>query len=197
VRLGVALALAFVLSLAAVGSVTAGRETSELPAKSTVLDIGDSLSVGTDPYLRPRLRGYRVERLHDVGLHAEDAATIVLLSRSLPSVLVVSAGTNDDPRRVAAFSTAVSTIMRSAGANRCVVWPTIARPPAAGRSYDGLNAALRRTAARKEVLVLVDWAGLARRHPEWLAKDGVHAGPAGYRARAAAIAHAVTTRCGS
>jgi hypothetical protein len=163
-----------------------------------VLDLGDSLSVGTDPYLRRQLRGYRIDRLYDVGLHAYDAATLVARSRrTLPAVLVVSAGTNDDPRMVSAFWRSVSGVVRVAGSSRCVVWPTIARPPAAGASYDGMNGALAQLAARHANLVLVDWRKMVRRHREWLSDDGVHVSVAGYRARAAAIAAAVTTRCAS
>ena len=163
-----------------------------------MLDIGDSLSIGTDPYLRPRLRGYRIERLYDVGLHAYDAAAMVSRARSsLPAVLVVSAGTNDDPRIVSTFIRAVSGILAAAGSDRCIVWPTISRPPAVGATYEGMNRALARAAARHRNLVLVDWVGMVRRHPTWTSRDGVHVSAAGYRARAAAIAAAVKTRCRS
>ena len=163
----------------------------------TMLDLGDSLSVGTDPYLRAQLRGYRIERLYDVGLHAAEAAAIVArVGAALPSVLVVSAGTNDDPRMVSAFARSISAVLRSAGPARCVVWSTISRPPAVGRE---LRRAQPRTdaraATRHENLVLVDWARMVRRHPGWLSDDGVHVSAAGYKARAAAIATAVTTRC--
>ena len=161
-----------------------------------MLDLGDSLSVGTDPYLRSRLRGYRIERLYDVGLHAYDAAAIVARAKaSLPRVLVVSAGTNDDPRIVSTFIRAISTVVRTAGPDRCVVWPTISRPPAAGATYDNLNRALERAEKRYDNVVLVDWAGMVRRHPRWLSRDGVHVSAAGYRARAAAIASAVVGKC--
>ncbi len=43
--------------------------------------------------------------------------------------------------------------------------------------------------------MLVDWVGMVRRHPWWLSDDGVHVSVAGYRARAAAIARAIATRC--
>ena len=194
-RLALVTTLACVLVAIAVGG---GATAAAGPPRPTVLDVGDSLSVGPDPYLRKRLRGYRIQRLYDVGMHANDAARVVSLVRgSLPRVLVVSAGTNDDPRIVSAFSRAVGDILRAAGLERCVVWPTIARPPAAGATYDALNRALTRAAARHANLVLVDWLGMVRQHPEWLAKDGVHVTVAGYRARAAAIAAAVTTRCSS
>ncbi len=186
----VAGALGGLASLAASG---APAETS--PPKS-ILDVGDSLSVGTAPYLTARLRGYRVDRIYDTGLHAYDAAAIVARTRtSLPSVLVVSAGTNDDPRIVSTFARAISGIVEAAGSRRCVVWPTIVRPPAVGATYERFNRALRRAADRHPNLVLVDWVGMVRRHPEWVSDDGVHVSPAGYRARAVAIASAIRWDC--
>lgn len=186
----IAAALLLVVAAGALGAPAASS-----PPRA-MFDVGDSLSVGTDPYLREKLRGYRIERLYDIGLHAADAAAIVSRARrSLPPVLVVSAGTNDDPRIVSAFVRAISTIVKAAGPGRCVVWPTIARPPAVGASYDGFNRALARAASRHANLVLVDWVGMLRRHPGWSVGDGVHVSAAGYRARAAAIADAVKTRC--
>jgi lysophospholipase L1-like esterase len=195
-------ALATILACATLGllattSLGAAASAGE-PAPRTVLDLGDSLSVGTDPYLRKRLREYHIDRFYDVGLHAYDAATIVERTRrSLPSVLVVSAGTNDDPRIVSTFWRAVSDIVRAAGSDRCVVWSTIARPPAVGASYDAMNRALGQIAERRANLVLVDWRKMVRRHPGWLSRDGIHVSVAGYRARATAIAAAVKTRCAS
>jgi lysophospholipase L1-like esterase len=186
------------LLLAAAAAAPAASPTARVPdlgPSRTLLDLGDSLSVGTDPYLRPRLRGYRIDRLYDIGLHAPEAATIVSRARaSLPAVLVVSVGTNDDPRMVSVFSRALSSVLRAAGPGRCVVWPTIARPPA-GASYDRFNRSLERAASRNRNLVLVDWVGLVRRNPAWLRSDGVHVSAAGYRARAGAIAEAVVSTC--
>jgi lysophospholipase L1-like esterase len=191
----IAAATFFAGALGFISAVAIGSQAHSAVPR-TVLDLGDSLSVGTDPYLRSRLRAYRIRRHYDVGLHAYDAATFVAgLERSLPSVLVVSAGTNDDPRIVSTFERAVSTIVATAGRTRCVVWPTIARPPAVGKSYDGLNRALLRSAARHRNLVLVGWAWRVRLHPRWLAADGVHVSAEGYRMRAGAIADAVTRRC--
>jgi lysophospholipase L1-like esterase len=192
----IAAATFFVGALGTLSLLAAIDTQAQSTGHRTVLDLGDSLSVGTDPYLRPHLRAYRVSRHYDVGLHAYDAATIVTrMERALPSVLVVSAGTNDDPRIVSTFERAISTIVQAAGNSRCVVWPTIARPPAVGKSYDGFNRALVRAAERHENLALVGWAWRVRLHPRWLAADGVHVSAEGYRVRAAAIARAVTERC--
>jgi lysophospholipase L1-like esterase len=186
-----AAAIAGIVLFAAGGAASAPGT----PSSASVLDVGDSLSVGTGPYLRARLAGYRVAWDYDVGLHAYDAARIVSGARPLPRVVVVSAGTNDDPRIVSTFTRAVSTIVADAGPSRCVVWPTIVRPPAVGATYDGINRALARAAARHRNLVLVDWVHMVAAHRWWLAADGVHVSVAGYKARAAAIASAVTTRC--
>ena len=192
----IAAATLFAAALAVLTSFAAAPGAAGTSLVRSVLDLGDSLSIGTGPYLRARLRGYRVARVHDVGLHAYDAAAIVARERaSLPAVLVVSAGKNDDPRIVSTFVRAISGIVVAAGRRRCVVWPTIVRPPAVGATYDGFNRALVRAAARYPNLVLVDWVGMVRRHPRWLSGDGVHVGVAGYRARAAAVAAAVRTRC--
>lgn len=176
-------------------ALCAGSAPGAAATSPTILDIGDSLSIGAAPYLRAQLSGYRIEKAHDVGLHAYDAARIVSSRSSLPSVLVVSAGTNDDPRIVSTFVHSVSTILEDAGTERCVVWPTIVRPRAVGATYAGLNDALRRSARTHPSLVLVDWVHMVHKHPWWLGKDGVHVSSAGYRARATAIASAVTGRC--
>jgi len=188
------IAAATLVGIAAFAALATGSSATST-SSPTVLDVGDSLSVGAAPYLRTRLGSYRIEPDYDVGLHAYDAARIVAGTRPLPSVLVVSAGTNDDPRIVSTFANAVSTIVSVAGPGRCVVWPTIVRPPAVGATYDGLNRALSRAAARHRNLVLVDWVRMVAAHRWWLARDGVHVSAAGYRARAGAIASAVATRC--
>lgn len=197
-RLAAVHLLALVLPLVLVSSTFPAHETTPASDRSLqrILDLGDSMSVGTAPYLATGLREYRIDRIYDVGLHAYEAAEIVARGRaSLPPVLVVSAGTNDDPRIVSTFARAVAGVLTAAGRDRCVVWPTIARPPAVGAAYDGLNRALARNAVRNRNLVLVDWVGMVRRHRRWLADDGVHVSVAGYRARASAIAGKIRTTC--
>jgi hypothetical protein len=181
--------------VAALGALGTRSAPGSPGVARTVLDVGDSLSVGTGPYLRKRLPGYRIEEIHDIGLHAYDVAAIVAARRaSLPSVMVISAGTNDDPRIVSTFIRSVSRVLEAAGPGRCVVWPSIVRPPAVGATYAGLNRALAIADARHTNLVVVDWVRIVSRHPSWLGTDGVHVTVTGYRARAAAIAAAVT-RC--
>jgi lysophospholipase L1-like esterase len=181
-----ATALAAVLALLAVAAAPATARPQR------ALAVGDSLAEGTAPYLRGLLVGWRVRDLHRVGLHtAQGLAILRRQRRPLPPYLVVSLGTNDDPRSTAAFRRAVRHVLAATAPRGCVVWPTIVRPPLAGRSYAALNRVLAREAARSPRLRLVDWVGLVRRHRGWLARDGVHARAAGYRARARAIVAAL------
>ena len=96
------------------------------------------------------------------------------LGSSLPPYLVVSLGTNDDPRKVTGVRAAVRTVLTTAGAGRCVVWLNIARPAAFGTTYAGYNRALVLEAAGHSNLRVVDWQRMVRRHPAWLRRDRVH-----------------------
>jgi len=69
--------LAATAALAGPASTPAGAGDADATRARALLDLGDSLSVGAAPFLRSRLPGYRVERRHDVGLHAYDAAALI------------------------------------------------------------------------------------------------------------------------
>jgi lysophospholipase L1-like esterase len=158
----------------------------------TALVLGDSLAVGTRPYLAGYLPGWRLRHVVATSFHTEDGVDRVrALGGRLPQFLVISLGTNDDPRDVSGFRAAVRSIVRTAGNGRCVVWPNIVRPPAVGASYAGYNRALAREARSAQNLRVIDWARMTRRHPAWVRRDGVHVTAAGYRARAAAVASAL------
>lgn len=156
---------------------------------------GDSLAVGTEPYLPQELRRWRITQSTEVSRHAFEGADVMrAYGRSLPRVIHVSLGTNDDPRAVDAFRAAIREVMEVAGPRRCVVWTNIVRPPVAGASYAGYNRALARESRPRQNLRVVDWARMVRENSHWLAADGVHVNADGYRARAKAIARSVR-RC--
>ena len=161
----------------------------------TVLHYGDSLAVGTDLYLDRYLRDWTVRSSTDVSRHAADApSALAALGPSLPRVVVLSVGTNDDPGAVSDFRRIVRRTVGVAGPSRCVVWATIVRPPYRGVSYSAYNRVLHAMATRHSNLLVLDWAGLARAHPGWFGRDGVHPSMTGYQARAAATARLVE-RC--
>jgi lysophospholipase L1-like esterase len=158
----------------------------------TVLSYGDSLSVGTDLFLDGLLHGWDVRSEAVVSRHASDVPPALrAFGASLPAVIVVSAGTNDDPGRVSGFARVVREALAVAGPRRCIVWATIVRPPYRGVSYDGYNRALAAIARTQPTLRVLDWAAMARTHPAWFGRDGVHPSMTGYQARAAAVARLV------
>jgi lysophospholipase L1-like esterase len=158
----------------------------------TVLSYGDSLSVGTDLFLSGVLRGWSVRSEAVISRHASDVPQALrAFGSSLPRVIVVSAGTNDDPGRVSGFARVVREALAVAGPHRCVIWATVMRPPYRGVSYDGYNRALIAIARTHRNLRVLDWAAMARAHPTWFGRDGVHPTMTGYRARAAATARLV------
>ena len=156
---------------------------------------GDSLAVGTKPYLPKQLRGWKVTQSAAVSRHAFEGADVMRsYGRSLPRVIHVSLGTNDDPGDIAGFRAAIRDVMGVAGPHRCVVWTNIVRPPYQGTSYAGYNRTLARESRPRKNLRVVNWAGMVHKHPEWLSEDGVHVNVDGYRARAKAVARSVR-RC--
>jgi len=167
-----------------------------LGAERSLLVVGDSLAEGTRPYIPTELPGWRVRQSTKVSRHASEGDDVMRrYGDRLPRVIHASLGTNDDPRDVDGFRAAIGTVMRVAGADRCVVWANIVRPAYAGVSYRGYNRALADEDARHDNLLVLNWKRMLHRHPEWLADDGVHVSADGYAARARATARLVR-RCG-
>jgi lysophospholipase L1-like esterase len=183
---------ALALVAAALSSVAAVSTQAASRGPHTVLHYGDSLTVGTAVYLPAFLRGWAIRESASVSRHtSEGPAGVRALGSSLPRVIVISLGANDDPSAVSRFAADVRRITAAAGARRCVIWSTIVRPPYDGVSYEGYNAVLRRAARSTSNLRVFDWDALARANPQWFGSDGVHPTAEGYRARAAGIARIV------
>lgn len=157
--------------------------------------VGDSLAVGTRPYLPGQLRGWRIRSSVSISKHApEGASELARRGHSLPPVVVASLGTNDDPRATGSFEASVRKSLRSVGKRGCIVWPNIVRPAVAGATYAGYNHVLGRIARRNDHLRVVDWVAMAAHNRGWFGSDGVHPNATGYIARARAIAKQVR-RC--
>jgi hypothetical protein len=174
------------------GPATAGG-TAETTSTGRLLVVGDSLAEGTEAPLGRLLPGWRITTSAYTGRHTDDGVDEIVSRSSLPGVLVVSLGTNDDPSATSSFQGEVERVLDAAGPSRCVVWANIVRPPYAGVSYAGYK--LNSLSYSRPNLIVVDWARIARSQPGLLASDGVHATPEGYAVRAQAIASAVSV-CG-
>jgi hypothetical protein len=194
VVLAAALIAGLAVAPAANGARSAGKGSGRAPTKR-VLVVGDSLGVGTRPYLPRYLRGWRVRTSVSISKHAPDGASeLARRRRGLPPVVVASLGTNDDPHAVSSFEGSVRKSLRAAGKHGCIVWPNIVRPAVGGASYAGYNHVLDRVARHNPHLRIVDWVAIAAHHRAWFGSDGVHPNATGYMVRAAAIAKKVR-RC--
>ncbi len=156
-----------------------------------VLVVGDSLEVGTSPYLKGLLRGIpltvdaRTSRPSSTGVQ-------ILGSRLQPGdrVVVFDLGTNDDPAQPQALASDLDAV-RSLVGDRCIVVATLNRPPYNGVSIDGLNQVVRSFATGSQPAELVDWHAAVLSDPGLTGPDGVHATPSGYARRAQLVAEGI------
>jgi lysophospholipase L1-like esterase len=161
----------------------------------TLLVVGDSLTVGTQPYMHRHLRRWRIHQRVAISTQVTEGPGILRsYGRHLPRVIFVNLGTNGDPRATGTFLSAIRRTMRIAGPHRCVVWASIVRPPVGGASYHRLNSVLADQARKRRNLLLFRWVRLANRHPNWFGPDHVHVTATGYKVRARAMAEQIR-RC--
>ena len=177
--------------------VLAAMLVAPVPARAEprqVLVVGDSLAVGTEPYLGAMLAdsnvtwGAQSGRTTPQGLQVLRAG----LRELTPQAVVISLGTNDgpDPQR---FADRLRRVLAAVPPGACVVWSNVNRPPRKG-PYAGINRVLWRVAARDPRLVIVDWNWAVAQGKVQL-PDGLHPDAAGYEYRSRMIATAVARRC--
>jgi lysophospholipase L1-like esterase len=167
------------------------------PARATegdVLVVGDSLAVGTQPFLGPLLSDFNLVTDVRNGITTPQGMRLLRMSlrKVTPTTVVVSLGTNDggDPRR---FASRLRRTMALLPDDTCVVWSTIIRPHRKG-PYRPLNRVLRKLKKRDPRVVIIDWAHAVTGGVVYL-PDGLHANSDGYRYRSALIAEAVNQGC--
>ena len=182
------------LALIAVHASGARGMPATLGAAPTVLVVGDSLAVGTEPFLGQLLNqrdlrwDARSGRTTPQGLLALRAD----LQNLTPQTVVVSLGTNDgsSPQR---FASRARRLLHTVPSTACVVWPAIIRPPRKG-AYHGLDRVLRDLARRDQRLTVPGWDHAVTRGSVVL-PDGVHPDPTGFQYRGRMIAAAVNRGC--
>jgi lysophospholipase L1-like esterase len=158
--------------------------------EASVLVVGDSLGEGTAPYLKQQLSGTPIHS--EVQTSETSAAGLEVLESAITAadaVVVFALGTNDDPSAQSAYADTLAQAAAIAE-GRCLIIPTIVRPPVGGVSYDGLNDTIRHLAATNFNVEVVDWAREISANPKLLV-DGVHVTAEGYAFRASLIAQAV------
>lgn len=177
------------LRLAAAPAVNPAAAPAAIVRASGVFVVGDSLTVGSGPYLRSALAG-RVRSLSinaRVGRHTSEGVRFLRTPMAVRDrVWVVELGTNDSASAGMTRHN-VRTVMHLAGPSRRVVWVNVSRPG----GYDRVNNELAQADARYQNLLVVDWASFARVHPSLVRGDRVHLTPGGYRSRGQLIAGAI------
>jgi lysophospholipase L1-like esterase len=160
-------------------------------AKDAVLVVGDSLEVGTGPYLRGELTGTEVAVDARIGRPSGEGVR-VLGQRLRPGyrVVVFDLGVNDNPSQPGALASDLAAARRLAG-KRCLVVATLERPPLAGVSVAGLNRAVESFAAGAPNVRLVDWHAAVSGRAGLLSADRVHPNPEGYALRGRLVAEGV------
>jgi hypothetical protein len=191
-RVLVAAGLVCASALLAAGSGGAGG--GKAAYAHSLLNYGDSLALGTAPYLPVLMSDWQLRQVARVGRRSTEAPPFLRrLGSELPRVVLVSLGTNDYPGATDRFASTVREVVEIAGPSRCVVWASIVRPPQQGISYDGYNVVLAQARRQWSTFRVLPWARMAREHPEWLRRDGVHPSADGYRVRAEALAQLART----
>ncbi|KAA0268559.1 MAG: hypothetical protein EDQ89_11250 [Acidobacteria bacterium] len=164
---------------------------TRLEGSGGVLVVGDSLEVGTSPYLDDHLPGvpltvnaeggYNSIQIFDLFQDSYDPAQ---------SVIVFDAGTNDNPAYPEILASNLDKVAGIVG-DRCLVVPTIHAPPVNGIDTTGKNRVVRSFAASHPSTEVPDWARAAAAHPELMQPDDLHPTPEGADYRAQLIARGV------
>jgi lysophospholipase L1-like esterase len=155
---------------------------------ASVLVVGDSLEVGSGPYLRHLLPGVTVDA--EKGRTSSEGVRVLssLLDPSV-RVIVFPLGTNDSPSNAGDLAANLAAVRQMAG-DRCVVVATISRPPVGGVSVGAINRVVEQFAGRPAAQV-ADWRTVVASIPSLLVGDRVHATGDGYSVRATLLAEAV------
>jgi len=188
------LSLSFLLLAVAIAVVvvlaTGEEENAAADDTGALTLVGDSLNVGTDPWLREELPRWDIDAHDQVGrTTAEGIEVLRERGGALAPVVVVSLGTNDLDGTEADFRELVEEAVEIVGPDRCLVWATVSR----GGERSGFNEVLRDAASAHGNVRLVEWASLVAENPELLEFDLVHGTPDGYARRAAETARTVRT----
>jgi hypothetical protein len=147
--------------------------------------IGDSLTVGIEPYLPALVKPYNIPVRIDARVSRRTSDGLTQLTQMAPvpgAVVVMALGTNDAD--LSSYSAYIDAVMAKLPDALRVVWLTVQRP--GGEPH--INAAIQQAAITYAGrLIVADWASELLSHPEYLGGAGPHCTPAGYQARAAFI----------
>lgn len=170
------------------------RESAVQADPAQVLVVGDSMAVGTRPFLGEMVTDREVTfdaisgRTTPQGMRALH----VVLRRVTPQTVVLNLGTNDGSR-AGVFANRIQRTLAALEPATCVVWPAISRARRKGE-YRGLNRVLREAARHDPRLVVIPWDRMVAKGTVAL-PDGVHPDVYGYRYLSHVTAAAIQRGC--
>jgi len=174
---------------AAMADVAPGARTSAmLPAGERTLVVGDSLGLVVYPWLADLLPDRYVSYAALVGRSTPSSANTLAQLDAIPSVVLVSSGTND--ASASTVEASAREILDALGAERCVVWVDVVRPDRVGDPQAEINAAIGRAVEGRSNVSVLRWSEMIDTHPDWIGGDGIHPTAIGAQARAQAFAAA-------
>ena len=159
--------------------------TTDTVIDNRVVMVGDSVMQAAAPYVPELMPAWSVVANTRVGRFLPEATKVV--SERLPDgighIVVLNLGNNYGKDR-AQFSTQVDEMLALLANTEHVVWIT------SGEYQKGqheVNDVLREKLATHPNLVLVDWNGVWKQHPEYTGADNIHLTPEGTDAYAKLI----------
>ncbi|MDX6698531.1 MAG: hypothetical protein QOE65_1928 [Solirubrobacteraceae bacterium] len=142
-------------------------------AQPSLLVVGDSLAIDSEPYLRVSLPDWRVDVRAWFGLDLRQGMRLIDGGPRPPQVVGFSLFTNDAPRDAPLLERTVTrTLRRYPG---CHIWATPYQRTPRGNPFGDADRRLRALGRRhSDRLVIVDWARWAALIPALTGPDGVH-----------------------
>lgn len=160
--------------LATAGALLVSPGTADASAR--ILYVGDSLGVGTSPYLRSAIGPRSVQVDSEVGRSSTEGLSVLRATlRPMHEIVIFDIGTNDwSPQTLAKNLSSARRLIGS----RLMLTFTINKPGVAP-----FNRAVRAFARSDDDVALIPWHSLAAKK-HLLGGDGIHASAPGYWRRA-------------
>lgn len=180
-------------------------KASTVISNGTIAVVGDSLTVGVEPYEQSDLlaQGWAHAVVDGAGsrriaegfdnkepVSGIDAVKRVLANGVKPDAWIIALGTNDlaSAGTVESAKALIVKLLDELGGSN-VLWVNTFVPSRQAK-VDNFNAALVQLTNERPELRVFDWASIATKNLEWLSSDGVHYGKTGYEQRSKLVAQA-------
>lgn len=162
-----------------------GGSTTILASKRKVTAIGDSVMLGAVPNIKKAVPGCTVDaKVSRQVVKGTEIAKQLNKKGKLGNIVVIALGTNGPFKQSAG-----QKLINYLGKKRTIYWMTTYGKHL--KWMKSVNKVIYALAKKNKNVHVIDWAGKAASHSEWLYKDGVHLQPKGRAAYAKMIAQKI------